>query len=86
MSYMGKHIEVKQDMLNSLADGRYEWNLNMGDMNEIWISNQLILEIDIRCISNEITLGWLLLDLTDGMSGNKPLPESMLDLCDHVPY
>ena len=55
-------------------------------MNEISISNELILVIDSRGISNEITLSWLLLDLTDGKSGNKPLPESMLDLCDHVPY
>ena len=55
-------------------------------MNEIWISNKLILVIDIRGISNEIYLKWLLLDLTDGKSGNKPLPVSMLDQCDHVPY
>ena len=54
-------------------------------MNEIWISNNLILVIDFPGISNEIYLSWLLLDLT-GKSGNTPLPESMLDQCDHVPY
>ena len=54
--HKGQHID-----LNSLAPGRFSWRFR-------WVIFMLILVIDDWCMSCEIAIRWIQLDLTDDKS------------------
>ena len=72
----------KTCLINSLAPGKFEWHFR-------YLIFQILSMTNGWCISYEIALRWMSLDLTDDKvnigsgyglvpSGNKPLPEPML--------